>query len=86
MAKSIGIEVVRCAEEQSFRPELRTISLARRQVLVLSRVSCQLQILCGAGVLWITQDGDPEDHILERGERFTVTRPGRLVVQGMRDH
>ena len=85
MAKSIGLEVVRCAEERSFRPELRTISLARREVLVLSAVACQLQILCGAGVLWITQDGDPEDHILERGERFTVTRPGRVVVQGMRD-
>jgi hypothetical protein len=85
MAKSIGIEVVRCAEERPSRPELRMISLGRREVLVLSGEACQRQILCGAGVLWITQDGDPVDHILERGERFTVTRPGRVVVQGMRD-
>jgi hypothetical protein len=85
MAESIPIDVVRCAQERSFRPELRTISLARREVLVLSSTACQLQILCGDGILWITQVGDPEDHILERGERFTITRPGIVVVQGMRD-
>ena len=85
MAKTVGIGVVRCAEERSYGRELRTVSLGRREVLVLSDAACQLQILCGAGVLWITQDGDPEDYILERGERFTVTRPGRVVIQGMRD-
>ena len=50
----------------------------------MSDAACQLQIVCAVGVLWITQAGDPEDYILERGERFTVTRSGRVVIQGMR--
>lgn len=85
MVESIRIEAERCSEEWTLRPELRTISLARREVLVLESVECQLQILGGAGILWITQEGDPEDHILERGECFTVTRAGLVVIQGVGD-
>ncbi len=30
------------------------------------------QVACRAGTLWITQDNDPRDIILEPGESFTV--------------
>jgi hypothetical protein len=35
------------------------------------------------GQVWVTQRGDPEDHTLGPGERFTITRRGRVVVQGI---
>jgi hypothetical protein len=85
MEKLVSIGIAACTDERPHSREVRTVSLARREVLVLSDVECDLQILCATGVIWITQDGDPEDYILERGERFTVTRPGRVVIQGMRD-
>jgi hypothetical protein len=37
------------------------------------------------GNLWITQQGDSEDFVLRPGERFTITRPGKVVVQAMRE-
>ena len=37
------------------------------------------------GNLWVTQQGDLEDFVLRPGERFTVTRRGKVVVQAMRD-
>ena len=34
-----------------------------------------------AGSLWITQQDDPEDHIVHAGDAFHVTRHGTTVIQ-----
>jgi hypothetical protein len=36
------------------------------------------------GNLWVTQQGDSEDFVLRPGERLTITRRGKVVVQAMR--
>jgi hypothetical protein len=33
-----------------------------------------------AGSVWMTREGDPEDHVLDAPDAFASTRPGRLVV------
>lgn len=33
------------------------------------------------GEVWITQSGDPADHVLRAGESYLVGAPGRLVAQ-----
>ncbi len=40
-------------------------------------------ILCTNGVLWITQEGDPEDYLLKQGQRFVVNRLGLVLVQAL---
>ena len=42
-------------------------------------------ISCISGVLWITQEGDLKDYILEAGRNFWVTKPGTLVLQALDD-
>ncbi|CAG0994731.1 hypothetical protein BURK1_02464 [Burkholderiales bacterium] len=37
------------------------------------------------GQLWVTQYGDPVDHVLEAGDAWVVGRGGRTVVQAQRD-
>jgi len=44
-----------------------------------------VQVACQKGRLWITQANDPEDHMLKAGDRFVVTRPGLVLVQGVRE-
>ena len=56
-----------------------------REVRKLDGNQYGTQILSINSVLWVTQDGDPEDYILCPGDRFTVTRPGPVVIQGMRN-
>ena len=34
-----------------------------------------------AGMLWVTRSGDPEDHVLVRGERLAIARGDDLVLQ-----
>ncbi len=65
-------------------PQVIQVTLLPREVLAFDGDLRGVQIVSVGAVLWATQDGDPEDYILARGECFTVTRPGRVVLQGMR--
>ena len=42
------------------------------------------RITCVSGALWITQDGDPNDVVLEPGASHEVTRRGTVLLQAMR--
>ncbi len=59
------------------------ISLVPHQVLTLPGDHSGVQILAESGALWITQCDDPDDHVLATGQRFTIDRPGPVVVQGL---
>jgi hypothetical protein len=39
-----------------------------------------LEVRCARGVLLVTVEGDPEDHLLSPGEAFATSRRGRLAV------
>jgi hypothetical protein len=40
-------------------------------------------ITCMNGTLWITQEGDLKDYVIESGKNFWVTKPGTVVVQAL---
>jgi Protein of unknown function (DUF2917) len=40
-------------------------------------------ISCLSGTLWITQQVDLNDYMLEAGKSFWVTKPGAVVVQAL---
>jgi hypothetical protein len=40
---------------------------------------------CIDGILWINQKDDPEDHFIKKGQTFTVTRHGKVLIQGIPD-
>jgi hypothetical protein len=42
-------------------------------------------ILVTQGVLWVTQEGDPQDYIVKEGERFVANRHGSVVVEALTD-
>lgn len=45
-------------------------------------------IMCCAGTVWITQEGDLRDIFLTAGQRFTFDRPGLALIhaeEGMMD-
>ena len=43
------------------------------------------RIECLSGTLWVTQDGDPRDVVLEAGESFEFDRSGRSIVSAFAD-
>jgi hypothetical protein len=56
------------------------VELEARAFLTLSDAR-GARVLCLSGELWITQDGDPNDHFVAPGAVFDITAPGTVVVQ-----
>jgi hypothetical protein len=42
-------------------------------------------LFCDTGVLWVTQTGDRQDYVLLPGQKMTVTKRGKVLVEAMRD-
>jgi|GEM_PF-1606542 len=42
-------------------------------------------IACLQGRIWITQEKDLQDYVLEEGEAFVITHTGRVVIQALVD-
>ena len=60
------------------------LALARREWVVLSQVR-QQTLVCEAGELWVTLDGEGEDHVLRAGERLVVTANASVIVSATRE-
>ncbi|HEX2980699.1 MAG TPA: DUF2917 domain-containing protein [Anaerolineaceae bacterium] len=67
----------------STQVEVKTLRLAHREVFSLSAKRRGQRLTVRAGRVWITQPNDPVDHIIEAGESFTVTHPGKILVQSL---
>jgi Protein of unknown function (DUF2917) len=42
-------------------------------------------ISCREGVLWLTQTGNPGDHLIRSGEAFSVEHPGLVLISALED-
>jgi hypothetical protein len=38
---------------------------------------------CGSGAIWVTQENDPRDYILEQGMGIDIARPGKVVISAL---
>jgi hypothetical protein len=56
------------------------LALCRGQLIALLDAE-GARIECLEGELWITQDGDRADHLITRGEGFTVSHRGLTLAQ-----
>lgn len=66
------------------RSDLRRLTLAPGDSINLDDAR-GTTVRVGRGQLWITQYGDPVDHVLEAGDTWAIERNGRTVVQAQRD-
>lgn len=60
------------------------LALARREWVVLLQVRRQT-LVCEAGELWVTLDGEGEDHVLRPGERLVVAANASVIVSATRE-
>ena len=54
--------------------------LEQRELLDLGETLQGVKIVCQHGQCWITQSGDSRDHILRRGENFTIRAKGQVII------
>lgn len=62
------------------RQSLRRLALAPHQLVDLDDARGTV-IRVARGRIWLTQYGDPVDHVLAAGDAWAVERNGRTIVQ-----
>lgn len=60
--------------------EPRQLELAEGEAWSTQSPRAGLAVRCESGKLWLTVEGDPEDHILLAPDVFTVPTRGRVAV------
>lgn len=77
--------IIRAQPIRTFRPERNeteaALELRAGQLWVADGNNCWRAIMCREGVVWITQNGDLQDHLIKAGEMFLISRPGKVIVQ-----
>ena len=58
------------------------ICLAQRQTFSIAHAA-GVRITARSGVLWLTQDSDPRDVVLQAGESVRFEAPQRVIVQAL---
>ena len=66
------------------RHEVKCIRLAPRQLLRV-RDAAGRTVMCHAGEVWISQEGNPLDIILRPGESYTLDRAGLALIGALKD-
>ena len=59
------------------------INLAEGEIFTLLGDQRQAVIENIRGIIWITQEKDDVDYRINHGEKFTITQPGKVIIQGM---
>jgi hypothetical protein len=62
---------------------LTEISLAKYKIWSIEGDRRSDVIRCVSGILWITQEGDQKDYVIEAGRNFWVTKTGTVIVQAL---
>ncbi len=65
------------------RPRPFEITLEENETWSFEARGPEVKLACSAGELWITVEGDPEDHILSTGATFSTGRRGRVAVMAL---
>lgn len=59
--------------------------LGKGRVLALPCMVAGVSVLCVAGMLWVTREGDRKDHILKENSSWLPDGPGTVVIEALED-
>ena len=59
--------------------------LCRDELIRLDGDVAGTVVSCRKGVLWLTQTGNPGDHLIRAGEAFAIDGPGVVLVSALEE-
>lgn len=57
--------------------------LQPQELLKLDNIQQPLAVVCKNGMVWITCEGELNDHVLRAGTRYTPSTRGSIVIQSI---
>lgn len=64
---------------------MERIELSAGELMRLSDANRWRIIVCRRGRVWVTQEADVRDYVLEPGQMFVIAQPGTVILQALRD-
>jgi hypothetical protein len=62
-----------------------THRLSRDELIRLDGDVAGRVVSCRKGILWVTQTGNPGDHLIRAGEDFSIDRPGMVLISALEE-
>ena len=62
-----------------------TLRLCRNELIRLDGDAAGRVVSCRKGILWLTQTGNPGDHLIRAGEAFPIDGPGLVLVSALEE-
>ena len=59
------------------------LSLGENDIFELDSSRKNASVQCLDGIVWITQKDDPEDHFIKKGQSFSISSAGKVLIQGI---
>ncbi len=63
--------------------EEHIVEIAHHEVVSMNTKPNQLKIKVLSGTAWLTQENDPEDHLLTSGADFEISQSGKVVIEAL---
>ena len=63
--------------------KLSELELHDKDVCRINSYEPWTEIVCKKGILWLTQTGDGNDHILSAGEHFVSNHRGLVLIEAL---
>jgi len=71
--------------EGSMMKSEETHRLCRDEMIRLDSDAAGRAVSCRKGILWLTQTGNPGDHLIRAGEVFAIERPGAVLISALEE-
>jgi hypothetical protein len=85
MITFLGNTISLMRREANLKDLQKRFDLVNHQTYRFENRRRPLRVVALRGRIWITDQGDPHDYLLEAGDRLTICPQGQLVAEGMPD-
>lgn len=65
--------------------QISDVHLREKDLYRIDEIEPLTTIVCKKGLLWLTQSGDNNDHVLTDGEKFTLDHRGVVLMEALPD-
>lgn len=63
--------------------QIADVQIQEKDLYRIDEIEPMTTIVCKKGLVWLTQSGDNNDHVLTDGEKFTLDRRGVVLLEAL---